>query len=176
VSITAKHSNVYYVYRVDGHEPVEKATGCKNNHGLDLFKYKGDVYEGRSGAKFITEAELFNLDFKMKSMGGVEKFNEKIDDFIARFGESPRYTRPDERKHDIFPPDPEKEKDKENTVFAKGSDGKKHYYYRFHNENGIELFTEKTTTNFYKRAYVQCEGYMLDIGDKNGFEQVIKWL
>ena len=39
------------------------------------------------------------------------------------------------RKRTIFPP---KEKD-ENRVFAKDLMGNKHYYYRFYNENGIEL-------------------------------------
>jgi len=49
----AKHSNVYYIYNQDsGFEAIEKATRCRNNHGLDLFKYKGNVYEGRTGLNF----------------------------------------------------------------------------------------------------------------------------
>lgn len=171
--LTAKHSNVFYVYKGEtGFEAVEKATGCKNGFGLDLFRYKGNVYEGRSGLRFITEAELFNLDFKIKSVGGIEKVNERIEQQIAKTGESPRYTRPDERKKDIFPPDPEKE----NTVFAKDGYGKKHYYHRFYNENGIELFTLQNAKEFNRTVFVQCEGYMLSIDQYHRFEEVLKWL
>ena len=60
-----------------------------------------------------------------------------INSSLERTGLSPRYTRPDEKKKDIFPP---KEKD-ENRVFAKDLMGNKHFYYRFYNENGIELYT-----------------------------------
>lgn len=69
--------------------------------------------------------------------GGIEKVQKLIADSLERTGLSPRYTRPDEKKKDIFPP---KEKD-ENRVFAKDLMGNKHYYYRFYNENGIELYT-----------------------------------
>jgi len=167
---TKKHSNVYYIYKEGGFEPVEKATVCKNNHGLDLFRYRGNVYEGRSGARFITEAELFNLDFKMKSIGGVEVFNKRIEEVIEKSGESPRYTRPDERKKDIFPPYPAKE----NIVLAKGGDGKKHYYFRFHNEDGVELFTLKNEKEFFHSVFVQCDGHMIAIGSQGNLESIKK--
>ena len=172
--ITAKkHSNVYYIYNLDKQfEAVEKATGCKNNHGLDLFKYKGYVYEGRTGCKFITKEELYNLDFKIKSMGGIEKLNEKLEEALKITGESPRYTRPDERRQDIFPPDPAKE----NIVLAKDSLGKKHYYYRFYNENGIELYTLNNKKESNRTVFVECEGFMLGVDQHHRFEQVLKWL
>jgi len=126
-----KHSNAYYVYTKDsGFEAIEKAKGCRNSHGLDLFRYKGNVHEGHTGLMFITEAELPNLDSKIESMGGVEKFNALVEEMLKKTGESPRYTRPDERKKDIFPPDPTKE----NIVFAKDSYGEKHYFFRFYYE------------------------------------------
>jgi hypothetical protein len=172
VIITAKkHSNVCYVYKADGFEPVAKARVCKNSYGLDLFKYKGNVYEGRTGCKFITEAELFNLDFKMKSIGGVEGFNKKIEELLPQTGESPRYTRPEERKRDVFPPDPAKA----NIVFAKDSYGEKHYFFRFAYE-GIELFTLKNAKDYFRRVYVECEGYMLAIDQHHRLEEVKKWL
>jgi hypothetical protein len=174
VSMTAKHSNVYYIYKIDGYEPVEKATGCKNNHGLDLFRYKGNVYEGRSGAKFITEAELISLDEKLSLNGGVDGFNKKIDEFIAKYGESPRYTRPDERKNEIFPPLPP-DPIKENTVFAKDAYGKKHYFFRFDYE-GIELFTLKNAKEYFRQVYVQCEGYMLGIDQHHRLENIKSWI
>lgn len=121
VNIASKHSNVFYIYKgKSGFEPVEKATVCKNPYGIDLFKRKGNVYEARSELRFITETELPYLDLKIKPLGGVEKFNERINEALAKTGESPRYTQPDERKQDIFPPNPMKE----NTVLAKDGYGK----------------------------------------------------
>jgi len=176
VIVTAKkHSNVFYIYEKIGEQagfkPVEKATACKNNHRLDLFKYNGNVYEGRSGCKFITADELYNLDFKLKSMGGVERFYEKVADVMKTTGESPRYTRPDEKKKDIFPPDPAKE----NIVFAQDSYGKKHYFFRF-NYEGYELFTLKSQDEYFRQVYVQCEGYMLGIDQHHRLEEIKKWL
>ena len=168
----AKHSNVYYVYnRTSGFEAVEKAKSCKNNHGLDLFRYKGNVYEGRSGVKFITEADLPNLDTKINSMGGVEKFNSLVDDMLKTTGDSPRYTRPNERKKDVFPPDPTKE----NIVFAKDAYGKKHYFFRFDYE-GFELFTLNKQKEYFRQVFVQCEGYMLGIDQHHRLEEIKKWL
>jgi len=161
----AKHSNVYYIYNQDsGFEAIEKATRCRNNHGLDLFKYKGNVYEGHTGLKFLTEYELANLDSKIESMGGVEKFNELVEDMLKRTGESPRYTRPDERKKDIFPPDP-------TIVLAKDSYGEKHYFVRFYYE-GFELFTLKKEKGFNRQVYIQCEGYMLGIDQHHRLEEI----
>jgi hypothetical protein len=89
---------------------VEKAKACKNSYGLDLFKYKGHVFEGRSGMRFINEAELINLASIIQSAGGIEGFNKKVEEALLLTGESPRYTRPDARKRDIFPPSPKKKK------------------------------------------------------------------
>ena len=172
----AKHSNVYYVYnRESGFEAVEKARGCKNSHGLDLFRHNKNVYEGRTGVRFIAETELPNLDTKINSMGGVDKFNELVEDMLKKIGESPRYTRPDERKQDIFPPDPAKEKAKENIVFAKDAYGKKHYFLRFDYE-GLELFTLNKDKEPYRQVFVQCEGYMLSIDQYHRLEEIKKWL
>jgi len=168
----AKHSNVYYIYKVEsGFEAVGKAKGCKNSHGLDLFRYKGSVYEGRTGVKFISEADLPNLDTKIKNMGGVEKFNSLVEDMLKKTGDSPRYTRPDERKKDIFPPDPAKE----NIVYAKDTYGKKHYFFRFEYE-GFELFTMNKEKEHFRQVFVQCEGYMLGIGQHHRLEEIKIWL
>jgi len=168
----AKHSNVYYIYsRESGFEAIEKAKGCKNSYGLDLFRYKGNVYEGRTGVQFTTESELPNLGIKIKSIGGVEKFNSLVEDMLKKTGESPRYTRPDERKQDIFPPDPAKE----NIVFSKDAYGKKHYFLRFEYE-GFELFTLNKDTEYFRQVFVECEGYMLGIDQHHRLEEIKKWL
>jgi len=169
---TIKHSNVYYIYnKKSSFEAVEKATGCKNSYGLDLFRHKGDVFEGRTGLKYIDEADLPNLDSKIESLGGVEKFNALVEDRLKKIGESPRYTRPDERKKDIFPPNPAKE----NIVFAKDSYGKKHYFFRF-NYEGFELFTLNREKDYFRQVFVQCEGYMLGIDQHHRLEEIKKWL
>ena len=182
VIITAKHSNVFYVYKKSGEEyvfeAVEKAAAVKNDFGLDLFRHKNDIYEGRTGFRLFLETEIPNLAKIIEANGGLEGFNARIEKQVSKTGESPRYTRPDERKQDVFPPDPEKE----NTVFAKGIDGKKHYYNRFYNENGIELYLMKSKSNndFYQSIYVPCEGYMVGVGQyhnqHNNLDTVLKFL
>ena len=168
----SKHSNVYYIHdKESGFRAVEKAKGCKNNHGLDLFRYKGTVYEGRTGVRFMAESELPGLDTRIQSLGGVEKFDMLVEDMLKRTGESPRYTRPDERKKDIFPLDPAKE----NIVFAKDAYGKKHHFFRF-DYNGIELFTLNKKDDYFRQVFVKCEGYMLEIGQHNRLEEIKEWL
>ena len=167
-----KHSNVYYIYKKEsGFEAVEKAKGCKNSHGLDLFRYNGTVYEGRTGVKITTVDELASFDSKMESMGGAEKFNELVEDMLKKTGESPRYTRPGERKQDVFPPDPAKE----NIVFAKDAYGKKHYFFRFDYE-GLELFTLNKEKDYFRQVFVQCEGFMLGIDQHHRLEELRIWL
>ena len=104
---------------------------------FDITKHRGSVYEGKTGLQFCSLQQAEDLAGFVEKHGGIEKVQKLIADSLERTGLSPRYTRPDEKKKDIFPP---KEKD-ENRVFAKDLMGNKHYYYRFYNENGIELYT-----------------------------------
>ena len=104
-------------------------------------------------------------------MSGIDKFNALVEDMLKKIGESPRYTRPEERKIDIFPPDPEKE----NIVFVKDVYGKNHYFFRFDYE-GFELFTLNKEKESYRQVFVQCEGYMLGIGQHHGLEEIKIWL
>ena len=171
-----KHSNVFYVYvktgEKAGFEAVKKVKVCKNDFGLDLFIHDGSVYEGRTGCRFINENELPQLADKVQKMGGIEGFNKRVEDLLKQTGDSPRYTRPDERKRDIFPP---REKD-ENIVFAKDVYGKKHYYFRFYNEKGIELYTLQNDNDSGRRIHIKCEGYMVDIGSHYNLEERLEWL
>lgn len=170
-----EHSNVCYIYyRDSGFKAIEKAKRCNNGYGIDLFTYDGNIYEGRTGVKFMDEADLPYIDSKLKRMGGLEKFDELVQDMLKKIGESPRYTRPDELKKDIFPPiapDPEKE----NIVLAKDAYGKKHYYMRFDYE-GFELFTLKNATEFYRQVYVRCDGFMIGVGQHQNLDTIKKWL
>ena len=172
----AKHSNVFYIYKKIGEEygfeAVEKAKVCKNDLGLDLFCYDGKIFDGRTGCQIMDEASLSNLADIIKRNGGVDGYNILIEKQTKKTGESPRYTRPDELKKDIFPP---REKD-ENIVFAKDAYGKKHYYFRFYNENGIQLYTLRNDNDTYGRIHVYCEGFMVDIGSHHNLDERLEWL
>ncbi len=166
-----RHSAVCYVFRDGGFSPVEDAKPFPNGLGLDLFVYKGHFYEGKSGLRLCSicgESELLNM---IGRNGGPARLEKQIADSIEKNGLSPRYTRPEETKKQVFP----KVKD-EDTVLAKDLSGKKHYFYRFHNEDGIELFTMKKNDEFFATVYVPCEGYMVGIDQKHRLEEILKWL
>ena len=44
-----KHSSVCYIFREGAFSPVREAKPFRNDFCLDLFQYKGAVYEGRTG-------------------------------------------------------------------------------------------------------------------------------
>lgn len=101
----------------------------------------------------------------------MEKLQQVINENIKRNGLSPRYTRPDEKRKDIFPANRD-----ENLVFATEANGKKHYYFRFYNENGIELFTRSSDKEFFATVYVKCNGYMIGLDQKHRLEEILKQL
>jgi hypothetical protein len=161
VITTAKHSNVFYIYKsATGFEAVKKAAGVKNTFGLDLFRHDDGVYEGRTGVRLTTVDRLPDLAEIINKNGGLPKINELIEAQLSKAGESPRYTHPDERKKDVFPPDPKNE----NIIMAKDAYGKRHRYFRFHNEDGVELFTRQNAKDYFKTVFVHCEGFMIAIG------------
>ena len=122
--MSEKHSTVCYIFREGAFSPVREAKPFHNDFGLDLFQYKGAVYEGRTGLHLCPLQEAEYLDLFIKSHGGIEQVQQIITRSLERTGLSPRYARPDEKKKDIFPP---KEKD-ENRVFAKDLMANKNYY------------------------------------------------
>lgn len=144
-----KHSAVGYLFREGAFLPAQETKPVRNEFGLDLFQHKGSVYEGKTGLQFCSLQQAEDLAGFVEKHGGIEKVQKLIADSLERTGLSPRYTRPDEKKKDIFPP---KEKD-ENRVFAKDLMGNKHYYYRFYNENGIELYTMEKKREFFQTVY-----------------------
>ena len=167
-----KHSSVCYIFREGAFTPIQETKPLRNEFDLDLFQYKGAVYGGKTGLHLCPAKDAEYLSLFIKSHGGIEKVRQVIDSSLERTGLSPRYTRPDEKKKDIFPP---KEKD-ENRVFAKDLMGNKHYYYRFYNENGIELYTMEKKREFFQTVYVPCDGFMVGIDQRHRLEEVLKWL
>ena len=154
-----KHSAVGYLFREGAFLPAQETKPVRNEFGLDLFQHRGSVYEGKTGLQFCSLQQAEDLAGFVEKHGGIEKVQKLIADSLERTGLSPRYTRPDEKKKDIFPP---KEKD-ENRVFAKDLMGNKHYYYRFYNENGIELYTMEKKREFFQTVYIPCDGFMVGI-------------
>ena len=167
-----KHSAVGYLFREGAFLPAQETKPVRNEFGLDLFQHRGSVYEGKTGLQFCSLQQVEDLAGFVEKHGGIEKVQKLIADSLERTGLSPRYTRPDEKKKDIFPP---KEKD-ENRVFAKDLMGNKHYYYRFYNENGIELYTMEKKREFFQTVYIPCDGFMVGIDQRHRLEEVLKWL
>ena len=167
-----KHSAVCYVYKREaGYQPEEKAHTVKNDLGLDLFRFNNRLYEGQTGLQIHDTTDLSGLKDRLERIGGMERLQQIIDDNIQRNGLSPRYTRPGETRQDIFP----SQKD-ENIVFATDAYGEKHYFYRFYNENGIELFTRSNDKDFFATVYVKCNGYMLGLDQKHRLDEILNRL
>ena len=167
-----KHSAVCYIFREGAFIPVQKTKPLRNEFGLDLFQYKGAVYEGKTGLHLCPAQDAEYLSLFIKSHGGIEKVRQVIESSLEHTGLSPRYTRPNEKKKDIFPP---KEKD-EKRVYAKDLMGNKHFYYRFYNENGIELYTLEKEKDFYRTVFIPCEGFMVGIGQHHRLAEILKLL
>lgn len=102
-----EHSNIFYILKMKtdengnreiNYEPVQKAKTFKNTYGLDLFQHDGYISEGKSGLKVCKKYEFEDIVNKY----GIAKIESLIDESIKKYGLSPRYTRPDETKDDIF--------------------------------------------------------------------------
>lgn len=68
-----KHSSVCYIFREGAFSPVREAKPFRNDFCLDLFQYKGAVYEGRTGLHLCPLQEAEYLDLFIKSHGGIEQ-------------------------------------------------------------------------------------------------------
>ncbi len=169
-----EHSAVCYIYdpRNGEFRAEEKAKPINNPLGLDIFEYQDYAYEGRSGARLCPMSDIPFLSDKIKRTGGMEKLQATINQHIENHGLSPRYTRPNEKKSEVFPP---KEKD-ENLIFATEVSGQRHRYFRFYNENGIELYTRANDKEFFATVFAPCKGYMVPLSQKHRLEDLIKTL
>ena len=59
-----KHSSVCYIFREGAFSPVREAKPFRNDFCLDLFQYKGAVYEGRTGLHLCPLQEAEYLQFR----------------------------------------------------------------------------------------------------------------
>jgi hypothetical protein len=103
-----KHSNVCYILKNIGKdengktmhkfEPVQNAKIFHNSYGLDLFEIDGKLTEGKSGLG-VCDTNKFEEAFKNY---GIEKFHAMIESAVEKYGLSPRYTKPEETKNEVF--------------------------------------------------------------------------
>ena len=74
-----KHSTVCYIFREGAFSPVREAKPFRNDFGLDLFQYKGAVYEGRTGLQSLSleAGRRIYLDlFIGRRMAGLEQVQQ----------------------------------------------------------------------------------------------------
>ena len=71
-----KHSAVCYIFREGAFTPVQETKPLRNDFGLDLFQYKGAVYEGKTGLHLCPARDAEYLALFIKSHGGIEKVQQ----------------------------------------------------------------------------------------------------
>lgn len=87
--MSEKHSAVCYIFREGAFSPVREAKPFHNDFGLDLFQYKGAVYEGRTGLQFCPLKQAEDIASVIGKHGGLEKVQKLIADSLERTGLSP---------------------------------------------------------------------------------------
>lgn len=170
--MSEKHSAVCCIFREGAFSPMRGAKPSHNDFGLNLFRCGGVVYEDRTGLQFCPLKQAEDIVSVIGKHGGLEKIQKLITDDLGRTGLSPRYTRSNRKKKDIFPL---KERD-ENRVSAKDLIGNKHYYYRFYNEGGIELYTIEKKWKFFQATCVPYDDFIADIDQRRRLGEILKWL
>lgn len=162
-----KHSKVCYILQSGEFVPV-KGKPFKNEFGLDLFQYDRKIYEGKTGG-IVCSCEGFP-SFSKLAQENLQKVRNIISAAWKKNGISPRYTCPEEKLGDVFL---HKERDL-NQVLAKDVFGNKHYYYRYYNADGVELFVKKNDSSPFRTVYALCEGVMIGIGQLDTIEDAVE--
>ena len=83
--MSEKHSTVCYIFREGAFSPVREAKPFHNDFGLDLFQYKGAVYEGRTGLQFCPLKQAADIASFIGKHGGLEKVQKLIADSSLRW-------------------------------------------------------------------------------------------
>lgn len=160
-----KHSNVYYIRNSDGeYTPCKNATGVRNDMNIDLFRNKGVVYEGSTGASVCNENRLGELLSNLKGDG--EKFKATIQDYAEKYGLSPRYTKPEIKKSDLFPRNNKRKLMR--TLYHK----EKCWFTCFPNEYNLDLYQMDKDKSFNQTLYTPCNDWMIGLGPSYGLEKI----
>ena len=75
-----KHSAVCYIFREGAFTPVQETKPLRNDFGLDLFQYKGAVYEGKTGLHLCPARDAEYLALFIKSHGGIEYAERRMEE------------------------------------------------------------------------------------------------
>ena len=107
-----EHSDIFYAFcwgerdedgrRQTYFKPIESARSFSNPLGLDLIEYDGRISEGKTGMELKPYHTRLDDFVKWANEFGVEKIQSLIDEAVAKYGISPRYTRPNEKRADVF--------------------------------------------------------------------------
>jgi hypothetical protein len=150
-------------------EAAQDAKIYKNTYGLDLFRIEKNISEGKSGFKIC---DIDKLDSIVQQYG-IDKINQIIQQHIDKYGLSPRYTRPDETKKEVFHIEEQSKQDK--GIIAMDCYKNRHRYMSVYNENGIEFFVEQRNKDEFNATLFICvNGYMVGIEQKHRLEEAIK--
>jgi len=169
-----KHSNLYYTCKKDGiYELCEKATGVRNQFGIDFFRYNTMIYDGKTGFRICAEDEL--PVFLEKHVASKEAYDELLKAEMQRagLGLSPRYTQPDVRREPV--------PRNENRVLERQIGSKsKHYFTRTDTlENGVELFlkdADKALGLYSQLLYIRLNGWMVGWGSLGRKDEIVEEL
>ena len=71
-----KHSSVCYIFREGAFSPVREAKPFRNDFCLDLFQYKGAVYEGRTGLHLCPYRRRNTWTCSSSRMAGSNRFSK----------------------------------------------------------------------------------------------------
>lgn len=169
-----KHSNVFYKRSKDGEfGPVREAKAVRNKAGFDLFRIGFLVHEGKTGQVVNFTESMDQIKAFIAKLEANENERQRlaaaVESAVLKNGLSPRYTRPDEKYDDLFPP-PEKK-----DVLAPGLDGKKHYYSEVHSDDGVALYTMKNKKpDPWTALYLLYDGWMINVGNLSDKEARIE--
>ena len=75
--MSEKHSAVCYIFREGAFTPVQEAKPLRNEFNLDLFQYKGAVYEGKTGLRLCPVQDAEYLSLFIRSHGG-KKYGRRL--------------------------------------------------------------------------------------------------
>ena len=166
-----EHSELYYTmsaYHRFSFEPEAKAV--ENQAGFDLFRIGFKLYEGKSGMmiqRFRKERDLTDMVGDLEQDTGYqEKLKEKIEQWTAMYGTSPRYTHPERTR--ITESTPE--------VRARSlDDNGRHAYVEIYNEDGLALYARKSEMNRLNYSiYCLHQEWMFPVGQIYGLHWVAK--
>lgn len=181
-----EHSSICYLRIIEeGSEliwlPTQSAKTFKNEYGLDLFEitsdishndrvvsHKGAITEGKTGLKI---AGIHTFEETISRIG-IDKVYQTIGQQIEKTGLSPRYTRPEETKKDVFG---EREKETDGSFLATNVYNERNRYIKVYNEQGIEFFIKKSDMNeFNATLYILVNGYMLGVDQKHCLDDAVR--